>query len=229
MQPEMYPIALEPALIAPAIAPLLNSAGNKRHVGHLLEENCLVNLTGDYSYLENGYYISQDLEASGANAHPTCKEILDGYITPLFLEKGKLNGLPVPEYYITNAYFEPPVVVDTINPFMSRHSIVVKQGHQERVAKSLTRNFTYAICCQELPPNARVGYFRAVLGWCAIPRYRELAEAVWKIYGMPLAVVRIITLEDDSLMLSDLDILPFGSLNSRERLYIERKIDHWQT
>lgn len=229
MQSEMFSEISGSTALEPIVAPMLNSHATKRHVGFLKEENYLVNLAGDYSYLENGYYISQDFEAAGAEIHPTCKEILDSYITPLFLEKGRMHGLKAPEYYITNAYFEPPVIVDSMNPFMSRHSVLVKSGHQERVAKSLTRNFTYAICCQELPPNAKVGYFRAVLGWCAIPRYRELAEAVWKIYRIPLAVTRIITLEDDSLMLSDLDILPFETLNSRERLYLQRKIDRWET
>ena len=91
----------------------------------------------------------------GDNVHPTCKEVLDSYIVPLFLEKARLSGLLVPEFYITNDYFEPPVIVDTINPFMERQSIVLKAGHQERVSKSLTRNYTYAICCQELPPGHR--------------------------------------------------------------------------
>ncbi len=122
-------------------------------------EACYVNLIGDDGYMTSGYYTSQDMEAIGKPIHPTCKEILDASIVPLFLEKARLAGLKTPAYYMTNDYFEPPVVVDSINPFMSRQSLVLKAGHQERVSKSLTRNFTYAICCQELPVGGRSGAF----------------------------------------------------------------------
>jgi hypothetical protein len=50
-------------------------------------EGCFVNLAGDYRCLTSGYYTSQNLEAAAKPVHPTCKEILDGYIVPLFLEK----------------------------------------------------------------------------------------------------------------------------------------------
>jgi hypothetical protein len=164
----------------------------RKNIAYFEAESCYVNLTGDYSYLSNGYYYSQDLENGGMAVHPTCREAMDSYIVPLFLEKASLAGLRIPTYYITNDYFEPPVVVDTVNPFMTRQSIVRKAGHQERVSKSLTRNYTYAICCQELPPEARVGEFRAVLGWSTAPRYRGLATSIWEVFRIPLAIVRVI-------------------------------------
>lgn len=196
--------------------------------GFLEEEHCWVNLTGDYRYLGPGYYASQDLEVEGKAVHPTCKESLDAYIVPLFLEKAAQEALPVPEYYITNAYFEPPVIVDPLNPFMNRQRMVLKPGSQERAARSLTRNFTYAICCQELPPGARVADFRAILGWSPAPRFRTLAALVWKVFRLPLAVVRVIALPDGEVLLSRLKPLSFGSLKAREKEFIEGAVT-WPT
>ena len=199
----------------------------QKQIGYLKDEECLVNLTGHYDYLEVGYYASQELEMNGKVVHPTCKEILDSSVVPVFLERARKEGLPVPDYYITNEYFEPPVIVDSINPFMTRQSIVLKSGHQERVAKSLTRNYTYAICCQILPAGAKIGEFRSVLGWCAKSRYLPMAQEVWRIFRMPLALVRVIILEDGSMMLSRLQELPFEKLSSSEIRHIEGKIQ-WQ-
>ncbi len=198
-----------------------------RYLARLRDENCIVNLAGNYNYLETGYYASQDLEADRATVHPTCKEALDAYITPLMLEKARLYNVPVPEWYITNGHFEPPVIIDTINPFMTRHSIVERQGHVDRVAKSMTRNFKYAICCQEIPPGAKIGTFRSILGWSVVPMHRPLAEAIWRVLRIPLAVVRVIQLDDDKILLSDINPLPFEKLNDRERFYLQKRVDHW--
>jgi hypothetical protein len=197
-------------------------------VAYHSQEDCLLNLSGDYSYLSVGYYVSQDLESERALIHPTCAEVMDAYVMPLFLEKAKRAGLPISDYYISNGYFEPPVIVDTINPFMSRHSVVLKAAAQERIAKSLTRNFTYAISCQELPHRARVSHFHAVLGWSAIPKFRELAQAVWRTFGMPLAKVRVMTCSDGRLLLSGLQPLPFARLTEREQLFLLKMVT-WRT
>lgn len=198
-----------------------------RFLAELVDSDFIVNLAGNYSYLEEGYYTSLDLEASGYEVHPTCKEALDAYVTPIMLEKARINDIPIPEWYITNGYFEPPVIIDTINPFMTRHSVVEKSGHVDRVAKSMTRNFKYSICCQEIPPHAKIGTFRAVLGWSAIPDYRQLAEAIWNVLRIPLAVVRILQLEDGRILLSDINPLPFTKLNDRERLILQKRVRRW--
>jgi hypothetical protein len=198
------------------------------YVGYLNHEDCLVNLAGDYRYLKLGYYASQDFETGTNGIHPTCQEIMDGYVMPLFLEKARRAEVPIPNYYISNGYFEPPVIVDTINPFMSRHSIVMKASAQERVAKSLTRNFTYAISCQELPPGARVGYFRSVLGWSPNPRFRALAQSVWEVFRIPLARVRVIVVDNSQALLSGLQPLPFERLSERERSFVEKMV-RWRT
>jgi hypothetical protein len=204
-----------------------NLAIKAGHIGFYEDEDCFLNMAGYYGYMETAYYISQEIETRGDNIHPTCREILDSAVVPIFLERVRLEGLPAPEYYITNGYFEPPAVVDPINPFMSRQSVVLKNGHQERVAKSMTRNFTYAICCQVLPPGAKIGSFRSVLGYCTKPLFETLSKEVWRIFRIPLAFIRVIILADGSLMLSRLQSLPFNKLTPAELKYLEDKIK-WQ-
>jgi len=203
----------------------------KRDVSRLIvpyeAEKCLVNLAGNYDYLELPYYISQDFENGGQRIHPTCEEALDAYVTPLFLEKAKLSGLPVSTYYITNNYFEPPVVIDSVNPFMIRSRVVLKPGREQSVAQSLTRNYKYSICCQEIPEGARVRYFRAVMGWCNIPRYKAFALEIWRVFKMPLARVRIIEKSDGTIFYSDLSQLPFEKLNKKEISYL-RDLLKWE-
>ena len=199
-------------------------AKKKNHIAYFPDEECLINLAGNYNYLETPYYTVQDLENDAKEIHPTNKESLDGYIAPLFLEKARLADLPIPAYYITNSFFEPPVIVDTINPFMQRTRFVLKASRQAGVAKSLTRNFTYAVCCQEIPAGADVKYFRTVLGWSISRRYRDLARSIWKTFKIPIARIRVLVLENGEILLSSIDPLPFAKLNSRELAYIQTKV-----
>ncbi len=211
--------------------PLIDTAIDQKKkpnlIAHLESEDCLVNLAGDYDYLTSGYYLSQEMENQDKNIHPTCKEILDAYVTPLSLEKARLNNIAVPEFYVTNGHFEPPVIIDTMNPFMSRHSVVLKTSYQERAAKSLTRNFTYAICCQELPPDSRVVYFHSILGWCAASKYRTISQQIWDVFKIPIVKVRLIALENGQFLLSSLDPLPVKKLTPREAIFINENVK-WQ-
>jgi hypothetical protein len=187
-------------------------------------DDCYVNLAGNYDYLELPYYVSQDYEGRGEDIHPTCQEMIDAYVTPLLLVKARLAGMQVPEHYISNGYFEPPVVIDPVNPFMSRSQVVLKPGRENAVAKSMTRNFTYAICCQDMPPGSRVVYFRSVLGWSSAVRYRQLSRHVWDVFRIPLARVRAVLTEEGDILLSDISQLPFERLRPRERAYLEGRV-----
>ena len=204
---------------------LVKTARKNAGVAWYPDGECYVNLAGDYDYLETAYYLSQDYEFQGMAIHPTCKEALDAYVQPLFLEKAKLVGLPVPEYYVSNGYFEPPVVIDPINPFMIRSRVVLKKGREDSIAKSMTRNFTYAICCQEVPPGAQVKFFRSVMGWCGVAAYRDTAAAIWNDFGIPLAKVRVIVTEDGRVLASDVSHLPIESLRAREWVYLQSKVE----
>lgn len=203
---------------------LLAQARAHRYLGRLKGEDCWVNLAGSYDYLSLPYYVSQDLESAGERVRPTDREMLDAYVPPLLLEKAKLAGVPVPEYYISNGYFEAPAIVDPINPFTLKGRIVQSAVRAKSSAKSLTRNFTYAICCQELREGSRVTYFRTVLGWCSQAPCRTLATAVWDTFRIPVARVRVIVTADGRMLLSDIAPLPFETLTGRELKHIEERI-----
>ncbi len=199
-------------------------AKESRSVGRLPGSDCRVNLAGNYDYLSRAYYVSQDFEDINEPIRPTCKEMLDAYVPPLFLEKARLAAIPIPEYYISNGFFEPPVIVDPVNPFILKGRVVLKADRSKNIARSLTRNFTYAICCQDLPPGSHVHYFRSILGWCPDTGYRDLSNTIWEVFGIPLARVRVVIPENDQFLLSDISPLPLENLNIREMHYLEEKI-----
>ncbi len=202
----------------------MKQAFHERQPARMITTGELVNLSGDYDYLSSGYYLSQDYENAGQEIRPSCKEILDAYIPPLCLEKAKLAGVAVPSFYISNGYFEPPVIVDPINPFTLKGRLVLRTSRAKSAAKSLTRNFTYAICCQEIPPGAKVRFFRAVLGWSAQPAFREVAAAVWEIFAIPLAMVRVLRTVEGTTLLSDIAPLDPRRLTRREAGYLQERV-----
>jgi hypothetical protein len=201
-----------------------DTAGHGCNIARLKDSGAIVNLAGNYDYLSFGYYLSQDYENNGQSIRPSCKEMLDAYVPPIFLEKAKLAGVLVPEYYISNGYFEPPVIVDPVNPFTLKGKIVLKAGKVKSISKSLTRNFTYAICCQEIPEGSKVSYFRSVLGWAAQPKLRELSNIVWEVFGIPLARVRVIHTGSDRFLLSDISPLFMEDLSTREVDHLKERV-----
>jgi hypothetical protein len=182
--------------------------------------NCMINLSGRYDYMESSYFVSQELENAGREIHPTCKEMLDAYITPILLEKAGARGIPVPTYFISNGYFEPPVIIDPINPFMIKSRTVLSASNIESIARSMTRNYTYAICCQELPADSKVRRFRSVLGWSVQGQFRDMSALVWEVFRIPLAKVRVVVSRDSEILLSDISPLPFEVLNKKELDYL---------
>ena len=189
---------------------------------------CWINLSGDYDYLTGGYYLSQELELKGEPVHPTTGEVLDAYVTPLFLQKAEDADLPVLPWYITNGYFEPPVLIDTMNPFMNRQKVVRSQEQQDRSAKSLTRNYTYAVCVQELPEGARIRHFQGVLGWSSEPSRRQAAREIWELFRIPIAKIRVVEAPDGTLYHSGLWPLAWSGLKHRERRHLEETLT-WRT
>lgn len=202
---------------------MLAHTSARRFIARLNQSGELINLTGNYDYLSEGYYLSQDIENRGESIKPNCREMLDAYIPPLFLEKAKLAGLPVPDYYISNGFIEPPVIADPINPFTLKGKIILKAGRAKTIARSLTRNFTYAICCQEIPEGFKVSYFNAILGWSNSPEYRDYAHQIWNIFNIPLARIRVMS-NKSKILLSDISPLMLNQLNQREANYLLEQV-----
>ena len=63
-------------------------------------------------------------------------------------------GLPVPEWHLTNAAFEPPALLYGVNPFARNHEHVSAGDDAATAARRVSRRGKFAICCQQLPPDA---------------------------------------------------------------------------
>ncbi len=184
-----------------------------------------LNILGDYRYLSEGHYGSLEAEISGVRVYPTIKEALDAYVVPLCMQRAEAAGIPVPEYYITNDTFEPPCIVYPINPFMKKHSVVYKAGHVKRIARSMTRNFKYAMCVQRIDDDAAIREYKCVLGTTTCEEISGISSRVWELFHLPICKLRII--EDGKLMLSSIEPLQLQELGSRE-LKLLRKANEWQ-
>ncbi len=187
--------------------------------------SAFVNILGDYRYMSEGHYGSVEAEVQGIPVYPTVKESLDAYVVPLCLERCKEAGITVPDYYISNDYFEPPAIVYPINPFMKKHSVVLKAGHVKRIAKSMTRNFKYAICVEKIADDANIREYKCVMGTTTCKELDEMAARVWEQFHLPICNLRVI--EDGVIALSAIEALELHELGSKE-LKLLRKANEWQ-
>ena len=171
-------------------------------------------LSGDYEYMTAGYYACQDAELAGRPALPTCADALDAYVVPIALEKAAKAGLAVPEWILTHEYFPVPAVCYGVNPLTRRHEFVTDESARRAVARRLTSNFRYSMCCELVTPGARLAEFRMVCGRTTSTEFAGWADSVFSVFRVPLATVRVISA--GSTMLSAIEILPRALLTPTE-------------
>src|SRR5262245_6242881 len=118
-------------------------------------------LSGDYEYMTEGYYTCQDAELAGySEVLPTCADALDAYVVPIAMEKAAKAGIAVPDWVLTNEYFPVPAVCYGVNPFSRKYAVVREEGEREAVARRLTWNFKYTMCCQSISAATQIAEFR---------------------------------------------------------------------
>ncbi len=172
-------------------------------------------LSGAYEYLTEGYYACQDAELAGDTAGPLCAETLDAYVVPIALEKAAKQGISVPDWVLTNEYFPIPAVCYGVNPFSRRYAFVRSEDERTAAAKRLTWNFKYTMCCQLVSATAELVEFRMVAGRTSDAELGGWADAIHRIFGLPVARVRLV--RDGALRLSAIEALPWRSLTAEER------------
>jgi len=181
------------------------------------ERPVLVNLDGDYGYLEAGYYASLDLADDGAQVIPTTADALDAYVVPIALARAEAYDLPVPSYaVVTDRFPPPPLLAYPINPFSSRGERLETAADIEARRRGLTYTGKYAVMCQHLPIDSRVDTLRIVLGQCAVPEYAEYAQRLFECFRLPLMKVRVIV-TTGAYLLSAIEPLPWPALETHER------------
>jgi hypothetical protein len=174
-------------------------------------------LSGNYEYLTEGYYACQDAELAGLpDVMPTCGDALDAYVVPIALEKAWKAGLPVPDWVLTHEYCPVPAVCYGVNPFSRRYAVVRAESEREPVAKQLTWNFKYTICCQRITPTTDVLEFRMVCGRTEAPGLAHWADRIFSVFRVPVATVRLLV-DGADRKLSAIELLPWRSLNAVER------------
>ncbi len=183
----------------------------------------IVNLDGDYGYLEDGYYASLDLEAAGEAVVPTTAEALDAYVVPIALAKAERGGLPVPSFEIvTDRFPPPPLLAYPINPFSSRGERLDSSADIETRRKGLTYTGKYAVLCQRLPEGCRVDTLRVVLGRTTVPEYEAYARDLFACFRLPLVKARVIV-TTGAYLLSALEPLPWRGLTLEERALVDEE------
>lgn len=173
-------------------------------------------LSGNYEYLTEGYYECQDAElAHRGEVMPTCADALDAYVVPIALEKASKAGVAVPDWILTHEYFPVPAVCYGVNPFSRRYAVVRDESARESVAKKLTWNFKYSMCCQRISAATEVVEFRMIGGRTEQQEFAGWADRVFSIFRIPIATVRL--LRNGRLELSAIEILPYRFLTPTER------------
>jgi len=181
----------------------------------------VVNLDGDYGYLEEGYYRSLDREDAGEQVIPTTAEALDAYVVPVALVKAARHGLPVPSFeVVTDRFPPPPLMAYPINPFSSRGERLDDQNAIETRRKGLTYTGKYAVLCQRLPDGCRVDMLRVVMGRTTVTEYGAYARDLFVCFRLPLLRARVIV-TTSAYLLSAVEPLPWRTLTADERALVE--------
>ena len=181
----------------------------------------LVNLDGDYGYLEAGYYASLDLEDAGEQVLPTTAEALDAYVVPVALVKAQRCGIAVNTFgIVTDRFPAPPLLAYPINPFSSRGYRLDDQIAIDTRRNGLTYTGKYAVLCQPLPDGCRVDSVRVVLGHASAPTYEALAQELFACFRLPLMRAQVVV-TSDAYLLSALGPLPWPSLTAEERTLVD--------
>ena len=178
-------------------------------------------LSGEYEYMSAGYYACQDAELAGADVLPACADALDAYVVPIALEKAANAGLAVPEWILTHEYFPVPAVCYGVNPLSRRHEVVRDESSRRAVARRLTSNFRYSMCCQLIAPQTEIAEFRMVFGRTESAEFAGWADSVFSVFRVPLATVRL--LRGARLELSAIEPLPRRVLTPTELAWLGEK------
>lgn len=179
-------------------------------------EPCYFNMTGDYSYLTDGYYSSLEAELQGIAVFPTTADALDAYVVPIAMEKARQHQLAVPGYDIVVDKLAPPVLAYPINPFSTKYEIVLDGEMVTAKLRTLTMTGKYAAICQKLLRDYRIDAVRCVLGRTLVKEYGGFAKRVFEVFKLPLMRVRVIVTTSDYLF-SAIEPLPFDDLTLNEK------------
>ena len=179
-------------------------------------EPCHFNMTGDYSYLTDGYYSSLEAELQGIAVFPTTADALDAYVVPIAMEKARQHQLAVPDFDIVVDKLAPPVLAYPINPFSTKYEIVLEGDVVAAKLRALTMTGKYPAIAQKLPRDYRIDAVRCILGRTLVKEYAGFARRAFEVFKLPLMKVRVIVTTSDYLF-SAIEPLSFDDLTLNEK------------
>lgn len=191
------------------------------------EQAGFVNQRGDYTYLKEGYYLSQDALFEPGATYPTPREALDAYVVPVAIFKAQRAGISTPDCFLSNEYIPVPALMYAVNPYMRRHALVLKERSSRAIAKSLTRNFKYVMLGQKWPEGATLREFNLILDHTPTVDFAGLAKKLWTVFHLPIARVRVIVVPGRETLLSAILPLPLYRLKRKE-LQLLHRAEQWQ-
>lgn len=196
----------------------------------LQDPNLFINVSGDYSYLGDGYYRSMEAAHEGKVALPTPADALDAYVVPLALVKAKAAGIAVPEWEVVNddtISFKPPILAYPVNPFQSQGVLISDEASADEAIRSITMVGKYAAVIQNMPTDSRVDTMRVIIGKCLKPEYADFAQEVWRAFRIPVARVKVIVTET-AYLFSAIEPLPREELTQNEKAIL-KEAGLWRT
>lgn len=191
-------------------------------------EVAALNASGEYAYLDAGYYASLDAELAGEVVLPSPEEALDAYVVPIMLDKARRAGIEVPvATLVTDRFPEPPFFAWPVNPFSNKGELILDVASLEARKGGLSYAGKYAVLCQRLGHDYRLDTARVVVGRCSVPEFAELAREAFRILRLPLMKLRVIV-SADAYALSGVEPLPLTSLTGEERGWLE-ELGTWRS
>lgn len=184
------------------------------------------NMSGDYTYLTEGYYHSMDRELEGIVIKPTIEESLDAYIVPLALKKAEQAGIKIPASEMVMDEVSGRVLAYAVNPFSTKQAVINAPEESGAGLKALTMGGKYAVLCQFLPSNYQIVTVRSVMGKTVSCEFQEFVSAVFLAFQLPLMRITLIVHEQDYLF-SSIKPLSLKELDRQERAWLE-EIGRWQ-
>ncbi len=181
-----------------------------------LRDISLINLSGDYSYMSEAYYLSLEAELEQERVLPTTEDALDAYVVPIAMEKARQQAIDIPQYDIIMDKLTPPVLAYPINPFSTKFELVQAGDDLNKKLRTLTKIGKYATLCQRLPTDFRLDVVRCILGQCLSPDYHEFSRRIFEVFRLPLMRIRVIV-TTSSYLLSAIEPLTFEELTINEK------------
>lgn len=181
-------------------------------------------ISEDYSYKTDSYYTILRMEMEGKRVEPSTAALIDAFVVPICLERGKIAAIPVCEWEISQGYVPLPSIIYGLNYFASASEFFVVYDNEtaKEVIKHLTNSGKYPFCYQKLEENTEIFRCTAIFGKtsASLEEIKNIAERIYKLFSIPL-VQMVLVKNGEDYALSSLSPARYSHLSDDERSLLE--------